>query len=382
MRIKFTNIIKRPGYINAEYEYGDVNHYIEFEMSDNIKVRDDLIALTLACLCGRKYDYIYMDLDVSNNTKEIIERHTGSRLKCNISLEEYVISKSFDNHTLNFSGGFDSLGALAFLPEKSSLVSIDFGKHFSREMKMINQFDSHIVKTNILDTDFRKNSWLIMVVASILYKDYLNTDYNVFGSVMLSAVLSDSRFIKNASTPLLLKGAGMKSIPYTLGLTEFGALRLAAHNFPGYIDDSLRSLASQGTEKRYRKQLYLEIDNDRFNTGIKITEPVKPLEKPHFEWGAVYQADHLALYILKYKGYEIASTMVSNIPEDAIQIAENMSFDFYDRYHTDNIENIPYHQRSHFFDVLSNAKILPYTKEDMQEYEEVKKYLSKWYTTR
>src|SRR5699024_6191564 len=187
--------------------------------------------------------------------------------------------KSQRNEVLNFSGGFDSLAALAFLPENSSLVSMDFGSYFSREMQIIKKFNSHIVKTNILETDFRKNSWLYMVIDSILYKDYLNTDYNVFGSVMLSAVLSDSRFIKNATTPLIIEGAGMQSIPYTLGLTEIGALRVAAHYFPEHLDESLISLASEGSEKRYRKQLYLEIENERYNSNIEITKPVPPLEK-------------------------------------------------------------------------------------------------------
>ncbi|CAM4293328.1 hypothetical protein [Jeotgalicoccus halotolerans] len=382
MRIKFINVIKRPGYINVDYEYGEIKHYIEFELTDPIIVRDDLIAYSLACLCGRKYDSIFMDLKVSLRTKATIEKHTGAKLKCHIDLNEYTINKSFDNETLNFSGGFDSLAALAFLPRNSSLVAMDFGGDFNREMSIIKKFNSHIVKTNIIETDFRRNSWLFMVIGSILYKDYLNSDFNVFGSVMLSAVLSDSRFIKNASTPLLIEGAGMSSIPYTLGLTEIGALRIAAHYFPEHINESLISLASEGSEKRYRKQLYLEIENERFNSNIEITNPVKPLKNPHFKWGDVFQADHLALYILKFKGYEVASTMVSDIPGDAEHLLENMSLDFFTKYHPDNVHNIPENQRERFFKVLEGATVSVYSTEDLDEYETIKNYLSNWYEVR
>lgn len=379
MRIKFTNIIIQPGYINAEYEYDTIKHFVEFKLSDPILVRHDIIAFALACLCGTKFESIFMDLKIKKETKNIIEKYTNSQVKCHINHEEYLISKSFGNHTLNFGGGFDSIAALALMPENTSLVSLDFGKHFSSKVKIMNQFDSHIVKTNLLDTDFRKNSWLFMTISSILYKDYLNSDFNIMGTVLSSQALSDSRVIRNAGTPGIIKGVGMNTIPYTLGLTEFGTLRLAAENFPEYIDDSLKLLAFKGTEKRYRKQLYLEIENERFNTEIIISDPVEPLKTPPYSWGTSYQIDHHILYILKFKGYEVAQNIVSDIPKNAMDLVSGLSLDFYIKYHPDNIKNIPINHSKRIFKVLKNANITPYTDEDLKEYELIKNYLSSWY---
>src|SRR5699024_2617147 len=137
-----------------------------------------------------------------------------------------------------------------------------------------------------------------------------------------------------------------------------------------------------GSEKRYRKQLYLEIENKRFNSNIEITNPEKPLKNPHFKWGDVFQADHLALYILKFKGYEVASTMVSDIPGDAEHLLENMSLDFFTKYHPDNVHNIPENQRERFFKVLEGANVSVYSTEDLDEYETIKNYLSNWYEVR
>lgn len=173
MKINFENIAIKEGYIKADYNDDENSHYIEFKLSTPIKVREDLIALSLATLCGKKYVEITLELNITNRIKMAIERFTGATVICKTDFSSPIISKSFGNQTVNFSGGFDSMAALPFLPKNSSLVSMDFGGHFSREMKMINKFDSYIVKTNILETNFRRNSWLFMVIGSILYKDLI-----------------------------------------------------------------------------------------------------------------------------------------------------------------------------------------------------------------
>src|SRR5699024_4505488 len=130
-------------------------------------------------------------------TKKYIENFTKSTLNIKENDSSIVVTQNKHNHTLNFSGGFDSMAALAFLPNHSSTVSMDFGGSFNREMKMINKFNSHTVKSNILETDFRKNSWMFMTIASIMYKDYLDTKYNIFGSIINAAFMQNSNFIKH-----------------------------------------------------------------------------------------------------------------------------------------------------------------------------------------
>src|SRR5699024_10090272 len=328
---------------------------------------------------GKKYIEITIDLNITNKIKMAIERSTGATVICKTNFSSPIISKFFGNQTVNFSGGFDSMAALPFLPENSSLVSMDFGGHFSREMKMINGFDSHIVKTNILQTNFRKNSWLFMVIASILYKDFLNTDYNVFGSIINAAFMQNSKYVKSYATPILVDSAGMKNIPYTQSLSEIGSLRVSTYNFPDKVNDSLISLANPKEKKRFRKQLLLEIEIERFNHDIQLTDTVPEPIRQYFTWGDNFLVDHLAIYIMKYKGYETASLTIKDIPDEAYQLSQNLELSFYDRYYTDVLKFIPSEFRSKYVSVLEQSNISPFEENDWKEYREVLDFLSDYH---
>ena len=379
MNITFANFIHKPGYIRADYQDDNNTHYIEFELNTPIYVREDLIALALATLCGTKYNSITMELTVSKLTKEYIKKFTKAELKIKDNDFTPIINKTKNNHTLNFSGGFDSMAALAFLPKNSSLVSMDFGGSFNREMHMINKFNSHTVKSNILETDFRKNSWLFMTIASILYKDYLDTKYNIFGSIINAAFMQNSNFINNYSTPHLIEAAGMKNIPYSLSLSEIGTIKVGCETFPELMNESLISLANPKEEKRFRKQLLLEIEIERFDHNIELTDR---LEKPHrqyFKWGDSFLVDHLAIYIMKYRGYDTASLTIKNIPEEAYKMSQNLKLDFYDRYYTDVLKFIPADFRADYVKRMGELNILPFEENDWIEYRQVINYLSNFY---
>lgn len=337
MKISFENIKQSEGYIKTDYQDDNNSYYIEFELSIPIFIREDLIAIALATLCGTKYDEINMELTVSKVTKEYIEKFTKSKLSISTNDYSMVVTKSNHNHTLNFSGGFDSLASLAFLP---------------------------------------KNSWLFMLIASILYKDYLDTSYNISGGVIGAGFLKNSNFIKNYSTPSLISAANMKSIPYTLSLSEIAAIRVAALNYPDLMEDSLISLANPKEEKRFRKQLLLEIEIERSNLDINLSNAVKPPAKPHFNWGDNILLDHLALYIIKYRGYDEALLTVNNIPMEAKKLVDSLDLTFYDRYFTDVLKFIPKKFHRDYINTLFDSGIRPFEKNDWIEYEKTLKFLS------
>ncbi|WP_026867654.1 hypothetical protein [Jeotgalicoccus marinus] len=380
MKISFENIEQREGYIKSDYKDDNHSHFIEFKLSIPIFVREDLIAISLATLCGTKYEQISMELTISQITKDYIEKFTKSQLLVKTKNYSMVVSKSKDRHTLNFSGGFDSLASLAFMPENSSLVSMNFGGHFKREMSMISKFNSHIVTTNLLETDFRKNSWLFMLIASILYKDYLDSTYNISGGVIGAGFLKNPSFIDKYNTPTLVSAANMKSIPYTLSLSEIAAIRVAAHNYPDLMNDSLNSLANPKEEKRFRKQLLLEIEIERSNLGIDIKDGVKPPTKPHFNWGENILLDHLALYVIKYRGFDEALQTVNNIPEEAKKLVDNLELTFYDRYFTDVLNFIPKEFHKSYVNTLVESGIRPFERNDWYEYTETLKFLSNFHS--
>lgn len=378
MRISFENIINKPGYIKADYKDDEVEHFIEFEMSDAIDVREDLVAVALSILCGQKYDEIHMELNVTYDVKEYIEQNSGAKL----SVGNHVIHRESkpliddDVQTLNFSGGFDSLAAKHLMPEEKRLVTMDFGKAFARERLMFNQFDTHIVKNNILDTNFRKNSENFMFIGSVLYMDYFQTTYNITGTILGALPLKNHNQFKKESQHEIYK---MKNIPYTLGLSEVGAVRVASESIPEKMSDSLTSLANPGEEKRYRKQLLLEIDKERYSTDIQIENPVDAPERIHFKWGDGILADHLSLYIMKYKGLEVASSILREIPDEAYELSQTLDLSFYDKYHPEVLDYIPQSYKPQMLNKLDEIGITVFNQHDFDEYHKVLNFMKHYY---
>lgn len=379
MNITFENIIIKPGYIKANYHDDENSHFIEFELSSPIIVRNDLIGIALATLCGNNYHNIKMEIALTKKVQDSIKFFTKAELYCETDMKTYLINKSYGNHTLNFSGGFDSLAALAFLPSNSSLVSMDFGGHFSREMEMIQMFDTNTVKTNILETNFRKNSWLFMFIGSILYKDYLNTDFNISGGVIGAGFLKNTNFLNNYNTAIPIKESGMTSIPYTLGLSEVAAIKVALNNYPNSLDLSLKSLANPREEKRFRKQTLLQIELENSNSPLFLHNTVEKPAKPFSKWGENLLHDHLSLYIIKNVGFEYASLITSEIPESTIDFVSNLDMNFFERYNTDIVKYIPSQYRNTFFNTVNRAEILPYERRDWIEYHDTLKFLNKYH---
>ncbi len=378
--IKFENIISKPGYVKADYQDNDTDHFIEFTLSQDIVVRNDLIAIALATLCGVKYRKVYMDIKISDTVKKSLELFLNAEVFCKEGYEDIKIKKPFENHVLNFSGGFDSISILPFLPSNTGLVSMDYGAHFSREMDVIETFTNYIVSSNILSTNFRSNSWTFMLIASILYSDLMSTKFNIWGGVFGGSALSKKNFLDNYSTPYILQAANFKSIPYTLSLTEVSTARILITSYPDIIDRSLKSLAPKDSEKRYRKQKYIEIASLRHKLPVNLPNKLNPPPQPLKVWGESLHEDFMQLYFLKYLGYEETSVAVEGIPKEAVELIDSLTLNFYDRFNTDVIKHIPTKFKRNYINTLLDYDIDPYDRADWYELKKVRDFLSKWHT--
>lgn len=281
---------------------------------------------------------------------------------------------------MNFSGGFDSLAAKCLMPPDTSLVSMDFGGRFSRERSFFEKFDTYIVKTNLLETPIKEKTWSYMGIASILYSDYLATDYQTFGSILEAGPDNFSDLpvaAKNISFPPF-KMTGMENAPYVLGLTEVGTLKVLGYHAPNFIGESLDSLATPGEEKRYRKQVLSQIASKKSGIDIELNIVDRPT-RPHFKFGQNFAADFLSFYIIKNSDFEIASDTISDIPEEVREAANNLKLDFYERVNTNFLLNFPKPLLGGLLSRLAEANVIPYTQNDWIEFFEVRKILSKHY---
>src|SRR5699024_3891366 len=283
--ITFDKFIIEPGYIECAYRDSlDEEGVLTFELSEPIVPRNDLIALSLSTLCGKKYQQLNLELSISSEAKNNIERFTNSKL--NVETYDQISHRRIkrSNLTLNFSGGFDSLAALSLMPKNTMLVSMDFGGRFKREMNFIKKFNTVICKTNIIDTNFRKNSWTFMGIGSILFSDFLQTDIHTFGSILGASVISNSKKAAMNHNPIPFKAAKIENAPYVMPLTEAGTAKIALQSYPELIKDSLNSLANPKEEKRYRKQLLVNAVMKKHDLNIEIENVPEP-STFRFSWG-------------------------------------------------------------------------------------------------
>jgi hypothetical protein len=383
-RISFTDFDLADGYIGfyfyAQNEELENTGMLYFELRPAIKPKHDLIALALSTLCGREYSNIHFDLNITSSTVKAIQQFTQAQVTYKDSFEKPIKKEKTGNITLNFSGGFDSLAAKCLMPKNTNLVSMDFGGRFSRERKFFEKFNTCITKTNLVDYTLRYNSWSFMGIASILYSDYLSTEFHTFGSILEASPnnFSDSPLSANNLSIPPFKAAGIDTAPYVLGLTEVGTLKVLGHYAPELISPSLESLATPGEEKRYRKQVLASIFSEKIEKdfGLNIIDPPS---KIHFKFGENFAADFLSFYTIKNAGIEIASHTVSEIPREVLELVNHLSLDFYEKLNPIFITNFPKTLLNGLMSKLTAAKVEKYSPKDWKEFLQVREILSKYH---
>lgn len=379
--IEFTQFHIDDGLVSCEYKDAEDGGDLIFELTPKIKPSNELIAIALSTLCGRgMYGKIKINLEISAKTMKDIADFCHAELVAIESNKENNNRIKNNIITLSFSGGFDSLAAKYLMPADVKLVSMDFGGKFARERVFFSDFDTCIVKTNLLDTHLRKNSWSFMGIASILFSDYLGTNYHTFGGILeagASNFSKNSPAAKNITFPPFV-AADMINAPYVLGVTEVGTALILAHYAPELINASLTSLANQGEEKKYRKQILSSIVEKKKNLQLNLDSFDEP-RRAVLAFGQNFAVDFLSFYFIKYAGLEIASKMLREIPEEVVVVSQKLSLAFFERVNTNFIENFPSELIGGLLDRLSEAGILPYTQFDWEELQEILLVLKKYH---
>ena len=389
LKIVFNSIKKQKGNITLNIKTYENNNLIKnddiyFKIYEPVNISDGQLAIALSTFCRRGYDEIYFELSL---TEELINKLTSFT---NAKITSAKIIKHEDKElinqrnkpekiALNFSGGFDSLAAKILLGDLVELISISF---FDIEYDFFKKFNPHILETNFRQLGYAENDWTFMGVGSILFKDFLNYKYHVFGTVFEAFHMhatpefsSQKKFIEEP-----FNFAGISDLKLIQGLTEIGTALVLCNTHPYLVNDSLTSLSQPGTEKRYRKQIIVNIIKEKFGLDeiyLENTEP--PIEENKLIWGNYFAVDFLALYLIKNSGIEETSKILKNIPEEAIEFSKNHDLTFYERFDTNFLNNIPNEFKTEITKNLANAKILPYDQNDFKELHDVNVFLSKYY---
>lgn len=383
---EFIDFSVKPGRIDFIYTKRDGESVekqgIWFELERGIIPSNDAIALAVATFIGTAFETVIIDLPVTMKTKENIEKFTHASVEVPMVVEKDVPSIIGEKLILNFSGGFDSLAAMYLLPEKTELVAIDFGGWFERESIFFERFRPHILKTNFRQLKLDRNSWTFMGVGALLYCEALGASYNVFGTIMEATPM---HFLQkppatnnNATSPFCY--LGLKDIRYMNGLTEVGTAMVVSYYAPEIANESLVSLSNPKTEKRYRKEILLDIVCKKFGRNVVFDRTLPPDSKIPF--GRNFALDFLSLYILKNRGLEVVEQTVSDIPQEASALVEDLQLRFYERINCEYLNGNTFvnnEARGDFLCRLLRAGVLPYTENDYREFRQVADFLNRYH---
>jgi len=340
----------------------------------------DSVGAALSTLCGRSFGTVAFDFPLSGHAKRTIEAAYGIQLETRGTPAEP--RQPGTATLLNFSGGFDSMAALALTGEgEVTLLSMDFGGAFAREEEYFRTFNTVVCKTDLRQKGFHRNDWRFMGVGSLLLSDMLSLGTVGFGTI-LEASPWNLRPRAGLNSPALegpFGALGIEQTSWIRGLTEFGTAMVMLAFRASDVVPSLASLASKGTEKHLRKHLLLEVAAERLGVAMPpVGDRVSAREKATF--GTAFTVDFLAPYFAQRFGRDYLSTFLAGFPEDD-DTRELLASDlgFYLKYNPNFVAHIPLTLRNRVLDRMHAAGLYPYTEADFESFAKVRRYMSRRY---
>lgn len=327
--IRFWNVRRSPaGLVEIDADVDGTVHELRFDLGVAHVPADDLVALALGMLSGRKFERVAIEgLRAPASCRKVIETLTGAT----VEIEEGPAPERDRGTTpvLGFSGGFDSLTALLMMPPGHKLYSFDFGGKFARERPFFERFDTRIVETNLVDEGFNRFHWEFMYTAPVLLHDLFRTDYLAMGSIfgMAAQQLLTAEPGKGVSPTLAQQYLGITPYSPVQGLTEIGTAGLVLEHYPELVVDSLKSLANLKEGKYTRKILSLWAY--QASQGQDLW-PELPKAGPWYQWGKGFTEDFISMFMIKHLGIErVQAIYKTPIPAEAVEVAMDLSLEFY-----------------------------------------------------
>lgn len=351
-----------------------------FTVPPGFHAHRDLVCAALTTLAGRKYGVVAFDFAGSAQARAAIEATYGIKLE--FKGDPQPPRQAGDATLLNFSGGFDSMSALALTEGRPvQLLSVDFGGAFAREEAYFRDFDTIVCSTDLRRKGFHRNDWRFMAACSLLLADMLSLGTIGFGSPLEASSWNFRRSYAGRPPDDRLFGAlGLHQTSWIRGITEIGTAMVMLALKPDAIVPSLASLATKGTEKYLRKQLLVEIAAETLGRPLPAIGDRAAAREP-VAFGTIFTVDFLALYFLKRFGRAFVSTFVSGLPDDSeMNEVLGANLDFYLKYHPGFIEHIPSAMRNHVLGRLHEAALYPYNEADFESFALVRRFFGRYHS--
>lgn len=354
------------GLVSMRIKSDSFDDVLWFQLPDGFIPHSDQVAVAVGAVFGNQFSEVKFNEPLTESVVSKLGAATGAKWSVPSYTSEAPNSGAGTGIALSFSGGFDSLAALALMGESARLVSIDFGKGFERERGYYSKFDTAIVETNAREFE---SSWTFMGLGVILLREYLEADYFSFGSIFEASPWHFLRRNGPIREQPIFKAAGLKAINPVMGLTEFATAKVAATQYPDTIVDSLCSLASIKSEKYYRKLLMLDLVQEMSEIELEREQIPEPGWKNHLSLGQSFAADFLSPGMTKFLG-EHASNWIE-VPTAFVKKFSSMALDFYWRENPELVPDVPPVISKELAGRKAELGISPYKSRDWDELREV-----------
>mgnify|MGYP007092277790 FL=1 len=378
--IRFHNLRQTLGRVDLTVEEGRHRHNLWFEHPLEETLDTSNLAIALSTLAGTAYDSVVFDFPVDSGVVSGIAEWTRSEVE--VAEDVKGTSEPKRAHrvsaVLNFSGGFDSLAAKFLLPPETELVSLDFGGRFGREAKFFSQFHPMAIRTNLVETPLRANSWSFMGMGPLLLRQNVKAKFFAFGSIYEATGFRRVNPNQSVGTFPPFKLAGYQNVSPVRGVSEFGTARILLSHRPDLIEDSLNSLASPGEEKHVRKILITRVVAEQMGIDVKTPQlPRKP--RIHYRFGQNFAVDMTALYFSSLGLGEYSDQLVEGMPEQVRKVSSVADFSFMEKINGALYSDYPSELRESLEKGLSTSSMSWYDRQDNENLESLRHLLSAHY---
>lgn len=375
--IRFFGLAISPSRISVNVSYNRGTFEIFYEFDRRVSSTSSLVALALATLCGRAFERIVFDFEVDRVSLNVIRAFSRSEVEA-LEGGSSPLRHGTSGNVLSFSGGFDSMAALALMPEDTRLVSLDFGGWFTREARFFRKFEPVIVTTNLRrvpdqPSSLARNHWTFMATGAILCADYFDARYHTFGSIL------GATFAKSSPNPRrvpLLEAAGYTDASYTDGITEAGTAKILLHYRPDLVVESIASLAGDRDRKRFLKTALIELMSGRLVTPPDISLNLPDQWKDQIDFTSSYTTALAALYFYHCGRGELIEPLFSSLPGDIASFVKSHDLSFMEKVNFDHVSNLSAELWPDYFEKLARYGFRPYSERDWEEVRAVRQYLN------
>lgn len=359
--IAFTNIeTSSDGVLRCALERDGERDELWFELPYRFEPAPDLVARAFATLCGTAFDSVRIDIPIGPVAAKAIEGATRAAVTHLPGSDRQ--RDPGRGHALNFSGGFDSLAAYALLPG-AHLISLDFGGRFAREKPLFSRFSPYVIRTNLVDLGLNLNHWAFMGLGSILLRDELELGVYSFGSIQAGSLPKLFTGPVSQDRLRISTGGDMGIANPVAGVSEIGAVSIAAQTHPELLADVLVSVSHPGELKYHRKRLMLEAVARR--QGLTLDLPDAPALDRKPTWGRRFADDLASLYVMKVLGPEtVAATYEGGIPPAVVDWVDTTDLAFMERFNPHAYAGLDMATVADWYSRLMMLGLMPYARQD------------------